>query len=129
MKKSFVREDNVWAFLAAQRKSRIPRSQWFSEGEVNVYLRASQYHYNRETREFEWAAGVSNVNVNTHARQLGHFSRFLFRLEHEARILDYAHVRVEEVTNPFLARYLERSGYTVHGMADISPIYIKSLQE
>lgn len=129
MRKAFIREDNVWAFMAAQRQSSIPRSQWFNEGEVNVYLRASQYHYNLETREFEWAAGVSNVNVKAHSRQRGHFSRFLARLEQEAKAMNYQHVRVEEVTNPFLARYLERQGYTIHGIADISPIYIKTLQE
>lgn len=106
-------------FLVQQKASAYPRSEWFSEDLVSVYLRAGEYHWIPETKKFLPAIGIANVTVHpASARRKGAFKRFLAATEAVAKQFEYKVVRLEEVNSLMLKRKLANYGYAPHPSID-----------
>lgn len=116
---------SILPFLERQAQSRpcIPRSLWFDEGGVVVYLRAGRVH--SQDGETMLACGVANVTAYP-VRQ-GKFTAFLDTLEQETAKLGYEVIRVEQVMHPWFVQFLERRGYSVQLPLQGLPVLSKML--
>lgn len=101
-------------FIEAQRTASITRSLWFGDENINVYLRAGEYHVDVDTREWKWAVGISNVYLVREAdKGKGYFKELVVAIERWAKEYGYDGVRVEEVRYPPLQQWCIQHGYTI----------------
>lgn len=118
---------DILKFIIDQRTAKFTRSVWFYGEEIDVYLRAGEYHLDLETMQYQFALGVSNVHKKPGAPK-GGFKKLITGLEHYGKELGYQAVRVEEVHNRELFQGLRAHGYVLRRGTDLDPTLVRVLE-
>lgn len=118
---------DILKFIIDQRTAKFTRSVWFYGEELDVYLRAGEYHLNLETKQYQFALGISNVNKKPDAAK-GSFKKLITALECYGKELGYDVLRVEEVRNRTLFQGLRTHGYVLRPGTDLDPTLVRELQ-
>lgn len=101
-------DDQFRAFVTRHATASFPRSQWISDGVMQVYVRTGPRYVKGEMRR---GITIANVEVVAAEQRRGHFSRFLAQVEDHVRTHDLGFLFVEGVLNPALANHLTKRGY------------------
>jgi hypothetical protein len=103
-------------FIEENRHSTRIHSRWFTDGFVEVYLRAGSTYFDRRSRTYVPAVAVANVKTNGDTR--GHYKNFIMKLEKYAKELGYVSVFIEQVGNVKLMTDSIKHGYSKVGESE-----------
>lgn len=102
--------EEIGTFIAGRREAIFPKSLWFSDNTLKVYLRAGP-RYHATSGSILPTVTIANIEVDSLYRRRGHFASLLSFCEAQAAENGYSAVMVESVLNKILVRPLLDRGY------------------